>query len=316
LYGYSGIDAHSSPFLDLPQRASAPATSESRAYYNTATHKAYYYNGSTWVEIGTGSGMANPMTEMGSIIYQGVAVPTELLHGTSGQVLTSQGHGAAPIWSNAGGMSSHALDGVTYHSAPSDITTYNSSVSMHGFLKKLDNDANHFMNGQGMWTTPAGAAFATPSITLGLVAGNGGLGTTVRSDCTIAAFDNNWPSTQAFGDSPVIGVAAFAARRDHKHGMPTARMPACSIGVYTEYQRVSGGLNYNYSQDLLVHVYCYKSTAGGTMLAYVNGVQIARAMNNNYVAANFTFYVPKGLSYKVDYFPTPDSFLWTEWALG
>lgn len=39
-----------------------------------------------------------------------------------------------------------------------DNTTFNSSTSKHGFLKKLDNSAAHFMDGQGNWTTPAGAA--------------------------------------------------------------------------------------------------------------------------------------------------------------
>lgn len=34
-----------------------------------------------------------------------------------------------------------------------DITTNDSSTSKHGYLKKLDNDATHFMNGQGTWAT-------------------------------------------------------------------------------------------------------------------------------------------------------------------
>ncbi len=39
-----------------------------------------------------------------------------------------------------------------------DITTNNSSTSNHGFLKKLDNNAAHFMDGQGNWSTPTAAA--------------------------------------------------------------------------------------------------------------------------------------------------------------
>jgi hypothetical protein len=38
-----------------------------------------------------------------------------------------------------------------------DITTNNSSTTKHGFLKKLDNDSTHFMDGQGNWTVPAGS---------------------------------------------------------------------------------------------------------------------------------------------------------------
>lgn len=37
-----------------------------------------------------------------------------------------------------------------------DITTNDASTSRHGFLKKLDNNAAHFMNGQGAWATPSG----------------------------------------------------------------------------------------------------------------------------------------------------------------
>ncbi len=57
--------------------------------------------------------------------------------------------------------------GVPYRAAPldsdlsfSDITTNNSSTSTHGFLKKLDNSAAHFMNGTGAWSTPAGTTVA------------------------------------------------------------------------------------------------------------------------------------------------------------
>lgn len=38
--------------------------------------------------------------------------------------------------------------------ALTDITTNNSSTSNHGFLKKLDNNAAHYMDGTGAWSTP------------------------------------------------------------------------------------------------------------------------------------------------------------------
>jgi hypothetical protein len=38
--------------------------------------------------------------------------------------------------------------------ALTDVTTNNSSTSNHGFLKKLDNTATHFMDGTGNWSTP------------------------------------------------------------------------------------------------------------------------------------------------------------------
>ncbi len=63
--------------------------------------------------------------------------------------------------------------------------------------------------------------FDPPSIVLGLSATAGVSPYTIQSDSTIAAFDATSPTTQAFGDAAVVGTAAFAARRDHKHAMPT-----------------------------------------------------------------------------------------------
>ncbi len=38
-----------------------------------------------------------------------------------------------------------------------DVTTNNASTSNHGLLKKLDNSAVHYMDGQGNWSTPSGS---------------------------------------------------------------------------------------------------------------------------------------------------------------
>ncbi len=72
----------------------------------------------------------------------------------------------------------------------------------------------------GTWQQVGTApSFATPAVALGSAAAAGAASTVIRSDSTIAAFDATSPSTQAFGDSAVVGTAAFAARRDHKHAM-------------------------------------------------------------------------------------------------
>ena len=63
-----------------------------------------------------------------------------------------------------------------------------------------------------------GAAFATPTITLGAAAAAGAATTTIRSDATIAAFDATAPTSSAVGDAAATGSVAFAARRDHVHG--------------------------------------------------------------------------------------------------
>ena len=71
-------------------------------------------------------------------------------------------------------------------------------------------------------------SFATPAIVLGTAAAAGSAATPVRSNSTIAAFDATVPVTQASADAAATGSAAFAARRDHKHGMPTLAPVATS----------------------------------------------------------------------------------------
>ena len=71
-------------------------------------------------------------------------------------------------------------------------------------------------------TTPAEPEpFDVPAIVLGTVAAEGSAPTAIRSDATIVALDDTAPVTQASADAAAAGVAAVAARRDHRHGMPT-----------------------------------------------------------------------------------------------
>lgn len=74
----------------------------------------------------------------------------------------------------------------------------------------------------GMPASPSVPSFATPAVVLGSAAAAGAAGTVIRSDSTIAAFDTTVPVTQAMADAAATGSAAFAARRDHKHGMPSS----------------------------------------------------------------------------------------------
>ncbi len=98
-------------------------------------------------------------------------------------------------------------------------------------------------------------SFATPSIALGTAAGAGAASTVIRSDSTIVAFDATDPSTQAFGDSAVVGVAAVAARRDHKHAMPaTPTSVSGNAGTATALQtsRNIDGQAFNGTADITV----------------------------------------------------------------
>lgn len=53
----------------------------------------------------------------------------------------------------SGGADNIKLDDLA---APDDNTDLNASTTKHGLLKKLDNVATNYLNGQGAWTAPAG----------------------------------------------------------------------------------------------------------------------------------------------------------------
>jgi hypothetical protein len=66
------------------------------------------------------------------------------------------------------------------------------------------------------------ATSGTPAVVLSTTAAAGVAATALATDAQIIAFDVTAPSTQAFGDAAATGAAAVAARRDHKHAMPTS----------------------------------------------------------------------------------------------
>lgn len=89
------------------------------------------------------------------------------------------------------------------------------SCTTHSLVYRSDGSA---------WTTfltlPSGSSSASPALTFGTSAAAGAASTFVATDATLPIFDATAPVTQAFGDAAATGSAAFAARRDHKHGMP------------------------------------------------------------------------------------------------
>jgi hypothetical protein len=73
----------------------------------------------TWVQLvgSGGSGMENPMTTRGDIIYQGASGPSRLPIGTAGQCLSNDG--TDPTWSSCGSGSSYTAG--TYITITDDV---------------------------------------------------------------------------------------------------------------------------------------------------------------------------------------------------
>jgi hypothetical protein len=107
---------------------------------------------------------------------------------TGSEVLTNKTLTAPTIadFTNAGHDHGDADDGGTVAESVitfTDITTNNASTSKHGFLKKLDNDNTHFMDGTGAWSAPVvSASVATDAIwdAKGDLAGGTGANTAAR----------------------------------------------------------------------------------------------------------------------------------------
>lgn len=75
---------------------------------------------------------------------------------------------------------------------------------------------------------------AAPALVFSTTNTDGVASSYLRSDATVAIFDATSPSSQAFGDAAVVGVAAVAARRDHKHAMmaaPAGGTPGLTLGT-------------------------------------------------------------------------------------
>ncbi len=89
-------------------------------------------------------------------------------------------------------------------------------IVLHGF------NARYTSSGDTNTVDDTAVSFATPAIVLGTAAAAGAASTVIRSDSTIIAFDATVPVTQHYSDAAATGSVAFAARRDHVHGMPAA----------------------------------------------------------------------------------------------
>lgn len=84
----------------------------------------------------------------------------------------------------------------------------------------LETDTGKLKLGDGTtaWTSLAYRLVGgTPALTLGTANAAGSASTAIATDATIAAFDGTAPASSAPGDAAATGVAAVAARRDHKH---------------------------------------------------------------------------------------------------
>ena len=145
----------------------------------------------------------------------------------------------------------------------SDVTTSNASTSKHGWESKATAPASGLRN-----------IYAIDN------------GETARTDK--ALFDATAPSTQASGDSAVVGTAMTAARRDHKHAMPT--IPTVSN---TAYDATSWNGNSDAATKDAIRDHLESKLPSGSDGTY--GLTLQNNTSRTPTAASYELYVDNGV---------------------
>jgi hypothetical protein len=138
------------PSLTAVGQASDPATPGSGDFKLFVADDGTFYlmdDTGAKVDLTASGGFTNPMTTAEDIIYGGASgVPTRKAKGSNDTFLGV----------NAGALAYRAVTDALL--STSDITTNDASTSKHGFLKKLDGNAAHYLDGSGAFSTPSGGA--------------------------------------------------------------------------------------------------------------------------------------------------------------
>lgn len=104
--------------------AAVTSPQEGNFAYLKDTNVTTYYTGSAWTNLDT-TGMTNPMTTTGDIIYSSPgSTPVRLGIGTANQVLTVNSGATAPEWKTPAGVGGKVLQVVT-----ANTTTFTSITS-------------------------------------------------------------------------------------------------------------------------------------------------------------------------------------------
>ncbi len=149
------------------------------------------------------------------------------------------------VWSDAVHSHANAGEGGTITHA---ITTGRTANDHHNEVHVINSTGPHAEAGLTIGhvlraTGPAAFSFAAliaadipalggvPALTYGVANAAGVATTYVRTDASLAIFDANNPTSIDVGDAAAVGVAAFAARRDHQHAVTSSSNPGANARI-------------------------------------------------------------------------------------
>lgn len=106
--------------------------------------------------IGTDAGVSSGGSAKFEITTGGYSSSPSFTVNANGTINLSSLTTAGLVTTTSGGLLSSTAAIAESFLSISDVTTANATTSAHGFLKKLDNNAAHFINGQGSWVALTG----------------------------------------------------------------------------------------------------------------------------------------------------------------
>lgn len=188
-------------FADSAERdAEITSPEEGQFAYLKDTNVTTYYTGSAWANLDT-TGMTNPMTTTGDVIYSSSgSTPARLGIGTAGQVLQVNSGATAPEWATAGGGGGMTLLSTTNMSGSSTSVTgisgsYNTLLVLvnyglgttSGVVSATLNSAtsNYLMTFARQDTTTNGGATSNIPINAGVSQQDSGDGSICQSAITV-----------------------------------------------------------------------------------------------------------------------------------
>ncbi len=153
----------------------------------------------------------------------------------------------------------------------SDVTIDNASTSAHGFLKKLDNDATHFMDGTGNWDSVKDSDLSTSDITTNDVStSKHGFAPKAPNDTTkFLRGDATWATPTATASASIKFATMFetAGRFSTNHASGTATFGTSGVSLDT----TSTG-------SRRAHIYSSATVPGAAFAAYAGSPAFAASV--------------------------------------
>jgi len=164
---------------------------------NTGTK--FLRDDATWDTPAGGGDVVGPAGAVDERIARFNGVTGKLLE-DSGKTIADFADATHASRHKSGGADAVKLDELA---APTDVTTLNATTSAHGLLKKLDNNSDHFINGQGNWATPSGGG----SIDLTSLSEI----TSLDEDDLLLVYDDSASANKKFKATPVVYARAYTS---------------------------------------------------------------------------------------------------------